>query len=417
MVNNVRSSVWFPENLDDALVQKPTWSTEEYMHKMILGVIPEVEKTYAVVEGVFGIMNEVGVGMGESTCAARFVGKPPRTCYDCEGPLVDISFLQLVALERCETARCAIQMMGDMGTKYGYYAVEQTQDEAGETLTIIDNKEAWMFHILPDRAGYGAIWAAQRVPDDHVSVCANDFVIRGVDTTSSDFMYSDNMFTEAQNAGLWHPKDGDLDFSEVFGAVDKAWSYMGNRRKWRVMDVVAPSLNLPSETDYLGDGLPFSVKVDKLLTAKDIMALNRDFYQGTKYDLSKGVAGGPYGDPRRYDGSIDRPYNHNNLTVAGAISGGFERAISVMRTAYSTVLVSRANSEANSLTRAVVWVAQYAPHMSVFSPIYVAAGPEAVPTPISTGKRDIHAYMYSSCTHILFAYKIINNNNREFVEI
>jgi dipeptidase len=392
MVNNVRSSVWAPENLDDVLVQKPTWSTEEYMHKLTLGLLPEAETTYAVVEGVFGIMNEVGLGMGESTCAARFVGKPPRTCYDCEGPLVDIAFLSLMALERCETARCAIQLMGDIANEYGYYAVDQSQDEAGETLTIIDTREAWMFHILPTRDGNGAIWAAQRVPDDHVSVCANGFVIRGVDTTSSDFMYSDNMHTEAQNAGLWHSKHGDLDFAKVFGAVGKDYSFMLTRRVWRVMDVVAPSLHLPYDVDYLGDGLPFSVKVDKLLTAKDIMALNRDFYQGTKFDLSKGVAGGPYGDPRRFDGSIDRPWNHNNLTFEAEVKGGFERGISIMRTAYSTVVVSRANSEANSLTRAVVWVAQYAPHMSVFSPIYVAAGPEAVPTPISTGKRERYVH-------------------------
>jgi hypothetical protein len=44
----------------------------------------QVASTYAVVEGLFGIMNEVGVGIGESTCAAVWFGKPPRACPTCE---------------------------------------------------------------------------------------------------------------------------------------------------------------------------------------------------------------------------------------------------------------------------------------------------------------------------------------------
>ena len=43
-----------------------------------------------------------------------------------------------------------------------------------------DPAEAWIFHILPDPTGESAIWAAQRVNDEHFAVMANMFVIRQV---------------------------------------------------------------------------------------------------------------------------------------------------------------------------------------------------------------------------------------------
>ena len=45
---------------------------------------------------------------------------------------------------------------------------------------MVDKQEAWHFHIHPDDTGSSAVWAAQRIPADHVSVVANMFVIREV---------------------------------------------------------------------------------------------------------------------------------------------------------------------------------------------------------------------------------------------
>lgn len=50
--------------------------------------------------------------------------------------------------------------------------------QAGEALTVSDPDEAWIFHVLSDETTTSAIWAAQRVPDDHVSVVANQFIIK-----------------------------------------------------------------------------------------------------------------------------------------------------------------------------------------------------------------------------------------------
>lgn len=142
--------------------------------------------------------------------------------------------------------------------------------------------------------------------------------------------------------------------------------------------------------------------MDKKLSVRDVLAMKRDFYQGTKFDLSKGVAGGPYGDPRRFDGAVSSAYNQNNLTDTEMAAGGFERSVSMFRTSYSVVSVSRAASPGNELTKAVVWVAQYAPHMATYTPVYPAAAvDQAVPPPLSTGslwRLDKTSGFWRACT-------------------
>ncbi len=37
-----------------------------------------------------------------------------------------------------------------------------------------------MFHMSPDDTGASAVWVAQRVPDDHITVVTNTFRIREI---------------------------------------------------------------------------------------------------------------------------------------------------------------------------------------------------------------------------------------------
>jgi hypothetical protein len=164
-------------------------------------------------------------------------------------------------------------------------------------------------------------------------------------------------------------------------------SQYATRRVWRVMTLAAPSLAdaLPAKTTTFADDYPFSVPVDAPLQVRDILVMNRDHYEGTPFDMTKGIASGPYGDPSRFD-----PGQTHGLAYGeddgGAIddkvawSGSFERAISIYRCSYSWVSQARPHV-ADGL--GVVWFGQYAPHASQYVPIYL--GGSKVPAAFSTG--------------------------------
>lgn len=276
-------------------------------------------------------MNEFQVTIGESTCASK-TWAPPVTATPDGKALLEVSELSQIALERCKTARCAVQLMGDLAVQYGYYSgewdpsnLDDTMGEGGEALTVADPNEAWMFHIVADDTKASAVWVARRVPHDHISAVANQFVIREVDPDSPDFLYSSNLWSVAQNLNFWDPANGPLDFLKTFG-VERYHSMYATLRIWRIFSLAAPSSNLPSETNAWGDDYPFSVKVDTPLELADVMAMMRDHYEGTDYSTTNGTGGGPYGDPNRWDLG-DAP----NITYAQEMPGTFVRTISMFR--------------------------------------------------------------------------------------
>ncbi len=76
---------------------------------------------------------------------------------------------------------------------------------------------------------------------------------------------------------------------------------------WGVFRLLAPSKNLPAEYDNLKQDAPypFSVPVDSLVTVHDVIAVMRDWYNGTSYSTGAGLASGPFNTPDRYGGSYD----------------------------------------------------------------------------------------------------------------
>lgn len=178
-------------------------------------------------------------------------------------------------------------------------------------------------------------------------------------------LYSSNIFEVAERNDLWSSKGGKkLDFLKVYG-VPRAHSVYATRRVWRVFNMVAPSVELPGDTDYYGSDYPFSIKVDKPLTAQEVMDLQRDHYEGTKYDLTQGLAAGPYGDPNRFDMAAT-----GDLTMDDVLMGSYERAISLFRTSYSFVSQPRA-SVPDELS--LLWFAPSAPATTSYAPLYLAS--------------------------------------------
>ena len=70
--------------------------------------------------------------------------------------------------------------------------------------------------------------------------------------------------------------------------------------------------------------------------------MTRDQYEGTPFDLTKGIASGPFGDPMRYGPLFKWDDAYNGVTFSQFEKGiGFARPISLWRTSYATVTQSR----------------------------------------------------------------------------
>ncbi len=319
--------------------------------------IPEIPHTYGYILGAFGYMNDKQVSIGEST-----IGNVEKLENNTPAPKFDITMLTLLAMERGGTAREAIQVMGSLAEKYGY-----GHTDSGEMLAVADPNEVWVFEIFPVGALWtpasgkpGAVWCAQRVPDDHVSVCPNESRIGEIDLNNKDyFMASPNVISLAADQKLYDPKSGKpFNWKRAYSPNDlSAASTNGSRvRAWRFFNLVAPSLNLGPETNNMD--FPFSVKPEKKMSVQDVMDMTRDKCEGTIFDPARGLQGGPFANPNfiPYGFKLDgKTYNT-------------PRIIDVNRAEYVTVTQAR-NGMPDPIG-GIVWLAMGAQDTSCFMPLY-----------------------------------------------
>ena len=292
--------------------------------------IPQPAHTYGYHHAVFGYMNDQQLAIAEST-----IGNVRKLSNRTPTPATNITMLTLLAMERCRTAREAIKLMGSLAEQYGY-----GYQDGGEMLAVSDPQEIWVFEIMPvgplwtpESGKPGAVWAAQRVPDGHVSVCPNESRIGEIDLNDPDFyMASAHVVSFAVEAGLYDSQSG------------KPFSF----KMWRFFDLVAPSLKLKPETPNMD--FPFSVKPDKKLSARDVMALTRDKSEGTIFDPVRGLRGGPFQNPNYFRGT---------------------RLISVPNVEYTTLTQCR--SWLPGPIGGIVWVALGAQDTSCYVPFYGGA--------------------------------------------
>jgi dipeptidase len=237
------------------------------------GEIPQVAETYAFLNAAYPIMNERQLAIGETTIGGR-----PELQSD-EG-LIDAPELYRLVLERAATAREAIRVADALTSQHGY-------TDWGECFTFADPKETWHFEIFgPGKGRKGAVWAAQRVPDDEIGVSANASRIRGIDLSSPDrFLASSNVVALAEELGFWSKASGTpFEFCYAY-APDSRTSLYCRRREWRALSLLAPSLKLDPESE----NYPFSVKPDKKVTVQDLLKIFRDTYADTAYDMTRAL--------------------------------------------------------------------------------------------------------------------------------
>ena len=320
-----------------------------------VGEIPQVAHTYQFLNTAYPCVNEKQLAIGESTFGGRSELRSDNGLIDCQ------RLCQLM-LERCSTAREAIKTAGELLKTYGWI-------DGGECLTIADKNEVWHLEIVgPGKGKIGAVWAAQRVPDDHIAVNANASTIREIDLKNKDyFMASDNVYSVAEENGWWSKKSGEP-FRFAYAYAPQSRTMLAcRRREWRVFDLLAPSLKLdPNAENY-----PFSVKPDSLVKLSDMVRVFQDYYEGTEYDMRKNITV-TGDDGKTVISPLANPFMNTDELKLHKVNGGWhahgERNIAVWFTVYATIIQCR--SDLPDEVGALCWFALDNVASSVYVPIY-----------------------------------------------
>lgn len=257
------------------------WDTGKY-----LGKIKQVEKTYSVV----GNMNEHQVSIGETTFGGR------EELIDTTG-IMDYGSLMYIALQRSSTAREAIKVITDLVSEYGYYS-------SGESFSIADPNEVWILEMIgKGLRNKGAVWVAQRIPDDCVSGHANQARITTFPfDDKNNCLYSEDVIAFAREKGYFKGINKDFSFSDTYAPLDYSALRICEARVWSFFRKVSPDMEkfityVKGETV---ERMPLWIKPAFKVSAQNFKEYMRDQYQGTEFDMTKGVCAEPFGSKLRH---------------------------------------------------------------------------------------------------------------------
>jgi dipeptidase len=326
----------------------------------VRGWIKQVPHIYAVVE----LMNEHQLTICETTFDGR------KELQDSTG-LLHYWDLMVLALERARTAREAIEVMTDLVAEYGYRST-------GESISIGDTEEAWILEMIgKGPGGDGAIWVAVRVPDGYISCHANKARIGEFPLNDPEnCVYSDNVISFAIEKGYYDPNSGEpFRFNEAYCPSTPKNQRYADTRVWSIFKRAAPSQDFSPDYHRAVEGAepyPLWIKPDKKLSLTDVFSLMRDHYEGTPYDMTKGIDAGPYGTPNRW-----RPMHW----MVDSVEYAWERPISTQQTGYS--FVSQSRSWLPDPIGGVLWYGVDDTYTSCYFPLY--CGIDSLPKPFTVG--------------------------------
>ena len=326
----------------------------------VRGTIDQVRHTYAKVR----LINEHQLAIGETTFEGREELRNP------EGLLHYWDLMQL-ALERAKTAREAIHIMTGLVDEYGYRST-------GESFSLGDPEETWIMEMIgPGPGGKGAIWVALRIPDGYISCHANKARIGSFPLDDPDnCLYSPNVITFATEKGFYDPTSGEpFRFCEAYCPRTPKNRRYADARVWSLFQRAAPSQEFSPDYHRAVEGAepyPLWIKPDQPLSMSDIFSLMRDHYEGTEFDMTKGIDAGPHGTPNRW-----RPITWE----VDGVEYAWERPISTQQTGFS--FVSQSRSWLPDPVGGVLWYGVDDTYTTCYVPLY--CGIEAVPTSYTVG--------------------------------
>jgi dipeptidase len=338
------------------LFQLRAWENDQ-----LCGPIKQVASTYSVV----GLMNEHQLSLGETTTGGR------RELHDSQG-MLDYDALMLLTLQRAKNAREAIKIVDELAREYGYKS-------SGETFSIADPNEAWIMELIGKGPGQkGIVWVAARVPDGMITAHAN---LSRITTFPLDdpenWLYSDDVISFAIDKRFYSTGSGKpFSYRDAYHpGIGPSQQRSCAGRVWSIYRRSAPSAQF-SDAYFRGkegaEDYPLFIKPDAPLAVSDVMALMRDHYEGTPYDMTKGLDAGPFGSPYRY----------RELTFkVDGVSCMWERAISTQQAGF--VIVSQSRKGMPDGVGGVTWFTPDDASASCFTPLY--CGITALPAPYLKG--------------------------------
>jgi dipeptidase len=161
-------------------------------------------------------------GLNEYGVAVRDIWSPSRpelvnlTPLDQSGP--NYSDLARIALERAQTARQAVEIIGSLIDQYG------ESSYGGNSHFIADSEEAW---VLIEFSGNQKLWAAERLNDDAIRASRPGYIFEiPIDQAGHpDYLYSDNLVSFAVDQD-WYQSGSNLAFNvnKIYGDGKGRWA-------------------------------------------------------------------------------------------------------------------------------------------------------------------------------------------------
>lgn len=353
------------------------------------GSIPEVPHTYSVI----GNTNEHQLTIGETTWGGR------EELWDTVG--IDYGSLIYIALERCKTAREAIDCMTGLVEQYGYAS-------EGETFSIGDPNEIWILDMIGKGPGEkGANWVATRIPDDCICAHANQArttTVNWKDKKHKEQLWSKDLLKFAREKGYFTGKnDADFNYQEAFAPYDFSGLFVCEARVWsffrhfsddmdRYYDFATGKTFVETQGKDCGERMPLYLRPNHKVSVQEIKDCMRDQYEGTPLDITKKQAAGPWESKLRYGGlrfELD------------SVSYWYERPTATQQTGWSFVSQMRGYAEK---VGGIFWFGVDDAATSCYAPMYSKI--TAIPECFAEGNGDLYNY---SPTSAWWTFNIVAN--------
>jgi len=357
--------------------------------------IPQAALTYSVV----GFINERQLAIGETTWG----GIAPLNKGNDMG--IDYGNLIYLALQRAANCREAIRVMAELVETYGYA-------DGGESFSLCDPKEVWIFEITSKGKEKGAVWVARRVPEGFVCGHANQARVttfpqeplkwkkKGphpainskhlefINAPEVECVYSEDVVSFAKKNGYavyaTPSKNTDADFS--YADTYNPLTFGGLRgceaRVYAMFNRVNGQMR-QYEPFVMGDKsaprLPLWIEPDHKLGVREVMELMRDHYEGTSMDMSQDVGAGPFHCPYRWR-PMDFEVNGKKYV--------HERAISTQQTGFS--FVAQCRGWLPDKLGGIIWFGVDDTYSTVYCPMF--CGINQVPVCFEEGNGSMSQY-------------------------